>query len=60
MSQEIDGSPIATRNGKPPPALPKHAQAVSNALAGWPEVHARTHWMLGDEREVDGADFLSR
>jgi hypothetical protein len=41
----------------PPPALPKHAQAVAEALAGWPDVHARTHWLLGDETEVDGADF---
>jgi len=41
----------------PPPRLPVHAQAVSRALAAWPEVHARTHWRLGDETEVDGADF---
>jgi hypothetical protein len=41
----------------PPPALPKHAQIVSEHLALWPEVHARTHWLLGDETEVDGADF---
>jgi hypothetical protein len=41
----------------PPPSLPTHAQSVSEALARWPEVHARTHWLLGDEREVDGADF---
>ena len=41
----------------PPPNLPKHAQAVSRALATWPDVHARTHWLLGDETKVDGADF---
>ena len=41
----------------PPPSLPKHAQAVSEAIASWPEVHARTHWLLGDENVVDGADF---
>jgi len=41
----------------PPPRLPVHAQAVSQALAKWPGVHARTHWLLGDETEVDGADF---
>ena len=41
----------------PPPHLPVHAQAVSQALASWPEVHARTHWLLGDESQVDGADF---
>ena len=41
----------------PPPSLPEHAQAVSKSVAGWPEVHARTHWLLGDETKVDGADF---
>ncbi|MES1176242.1 MAG: luciferase family protein [Myxococcales bacterium] len=41
----------------PPPVLPPHAQAVSEAIAAWPGVHARTHWLLGDEQEVDGADF---
>ncbi len=41
----------------PPPALPTHAQRVSETIAAWPSVHARTHWLLGDEREVDGADF---
>lgn len=42
---------------QPPPPLPRHAQQVSEAIAGWPQVHARTHWRLGDERVVDGADF---
>jgi hypothetical protein len=41
----------------PPPRLPVHAQAVSQALAKWPGVHARTHWLLGNENEIDGADF---
>lgn len=41
----------------PPPRLPAHAQTVASALASWPEVHARTHWLLGDETRVDGADF---
>lgn len=41
----------------PPPKLPVHAEAVSRALASWPEVHARTHWELGNESIVDGADF---
>jgi len=41
----------------PPPALPRHAQAVAETIAAWPSVHARTHWLLGDEREIDGADF---
>jgi hypothetical protein len=40
-----------------PPKLPKRAQRVSEALATWPRVHARTHWQLGDESIVDGADF---
>ncbi len=41
----------------PPPALPEHAETVSRIVAAWPEVHARTHWLLGDETEIDGADF---
>ncbi len=41
----------------PPPTLPKHAQTVSEALATWRGVWARTHWFLGDESQVDGADF---
>lgn len=42
---------------EPPPRLPKYAQVVSSALAEWENVHARTHWLLGDETTVDGADF---
>lgn len=41
----------------PPPRLPVHAQAVARVLGGWRRVHARTHWLLGNENEVDGADF---
>jgi hypothetical protein len=42
----------------PPPTLsPKHAQALSETLASWALVHARTHWLLGDESVADGADF---
>lgn len=41
----------------PPPKLPKRAQRVSVALSTWPGIHARTHWQLGDESIVDGADF---
>jgi len=41
----------------PPPRLPAHAEAVAQAVAGWPDVHARCHWLLGDETTVDGADF---
>ena len=41
----------------PPPTLPADAQAVARAIAAWASVHARTHWLLGDETEVDGTDF---
>lgn len=41
----------------PPPKLARHPQRVSDEVAGWPEVHARSHWQLGDEKVVDGADF---
>jgi hypothetical protein len=41
----------------PPPQLEPAAQRVSETLAKWPGVHARTHWLLGDEQVVDGADF---
>lgn len=37
--------------------LPEHAENVAKELASWPDMHARTHWLLGDETEVDGADF---
>ena len=42
----------------PAPTLQgKAAQRTSIALSAWPDVHARTHWLLGDETTVDGADF---
>lgn len=41
----------------PPPRLRAAAQRVSEAVANWPGVHARAHWLLGDEQVVDGADF---
>jgi len=41
----------------PPPELEPAAQGVADAVAKWPGVHARSHWLLGDERRVDGADF---
>jgi hypothetical protein len=41
----------------PPPKLPRFAQQLSEALAGEPGITARTHWLLGDESVVDGADF---
>ena len=33
------------------------AEPVAAALETWPDVQARTHWELGDETIVDGADF---
>ncbi len=42
----------------PPPKLKgAFAQYVSETVAGWGGVHARTHWQFGDTRIVDGADF---
>ena len=41
----------------PPPTLPPFAQAVAEELAALSDVHPRTHWLLGDETQVDGADF---
>jgi hypothetical protein len=41
----------------PPPRLPANAEEVSVTLATWKGVTARTHWQLGDETVVDGADF---
>lgn len=41
----------------PRPRLPAHAQSVASSVASWPNVHARAHWLLGDETQVDGADF---
>lgn len=41
----------------PPPPLPRWAKKLSEALSQQPGVHARTHWLLGDESEIDGADF---
>lgn len=42
---------------QPPPVLDGPSQLASEAIAAWPDVHARTHWFLGDEQKVDGADF---
>lgn len=39
------------------PALEGPAEKVAAAVEAWDGVHARTHWELGDERIVDGADF---
>jgi len=45
------------RHAPPPVLRPRHAQALAEDLGGWAEVIARTHWLLGDESVVDGADF---
>lgn len=45
------------RFAAPPVLKPTHAQALSTRLAAWQGVQARTHWYLGDENVVDGADF---
>jgi hypothetical protein len=39
------------------PALDGPAETVARTLEKWPSVVARTHWQLGDESIVDGADF---
>jgi hypothetical protein len=41
----------------PPPQLEPAAQGVAETVARWPGVQARAHWLLGDERRTDGADF---
>ena len=40
-----------------PPPLPQYAQRVCAEVSSWEGVAARTHWRLGDETVVDGADF---
>ena len=43
---------------QPPPVLTgPAAQTVSETVGAWPDVHARTHWRLGDDQQIDGADF---
>jgi hypothetical protein len=42
---------------KPPVLKPRFAQALSESLASWQGVLARTHWQLGDETVIDGVDF---
>ena len=39
------------------PELEGPLEPLARAVESWPEVHARTHWELGDESIVDGADF---
>ena len=41
----------------PRPVLPPHAEDLANVLGSWNSVRPRTHWLLGDEQQVDGADF---
>lgn len=42
---------------QPPPVLEGPSQLAAEAIAAWPDIHARTHWFLGDEQQIDGADF---
>ena len=39
------------------PILEGPAESVACTVEQWASVHARTHWQLGDETMVDGADF---
>ena len=41
----------------PPPRLPRFAQQVSEGVGAQAKVEARTHWRLGNEEVIDGADF---
>ena len=41
----------------PPPVLGGSIQAVADAVAGWPEIEATTHWHLDDRNRVDGIDY---
>ncbi len=42
---------------QPRPVLEGPSEQLAHAVESWADVHARTHWELGDERIVDGADF---
>ena len=39
------------------PTLDGSSESVACSVERWTGVHARTHWQLGDEQIVDGADF---
>jgi hypothetical protein len=39
------------------PSLEGPSELVARKVEQWASVHARTHWQLGDETIVDGADF---
>jgi len=39
------------------PLLDGPAELVACNVEKWASVHARTHWQLGDETIIDGADF---
>jgi hypothetical protein len=41
----------------PRPTLEGPTEPLARAVESWPGVVARTHWELGDESIVDGADF---
>ena len=42
---------------RPRPELAGPSEQLARAVESWPGVLARTHWELGDESIVDGADF---
>lgn len=52
MMKLVDKGRFAVR-----PSLEGPAESVARNVETWPAVHARTHWQLGDETVVDGADF---
>lgn len=39
------------------PSLEGPAELLARTVEGWASVESRTHWQLGDETIVDGADF---
>ena len=41
----------------PPPVLGGSVQSVADAVAGWPQVEATTHWHFADQTRIDGIDF---
>ena len=41
----------------PRPQLEAPAERVAQAVGHWPGMKERAHWLLGDEKVVDGADF---
>ena len=40
-----------------PPTLKGNAQVVSLEVQSWPDIISATHWTIGDNTKVNGADF---